>query len=334
MILAVLPALTLPLLTSAPEEPRLELAVETFSEAESGELHVEVTPTLVQESDSLFPSATEDLAIAWPADGEKPTMLDVIVQYGRLTGQRISYQSDTESMLRTIRVPLDRPTTVPASEIQGFIESLMISSDFVMTIQRAADPRIVGVYSLQTAQRNMIRTRALPVKSNDVEMLRSHPAMLFTTAVDLPNTDVRQVSNSMRTMITDANTQQMIPAGNSNTMVITGYGPQVAAMIEQLELIDKSSKRKSPVGVSISHEVIRLEHGNAVELAPIVEEALATAQNIRSAAAMGQGMAQGPNSTKVRVLAVQRLNALVITCTFDQVAEAQMLVSKLDVASK
>ena len=40
--------------------------------------------------------------------------------------------------------------------------------------------------------------------------------------LNLPNTDVRTLTNSMRAMLTDANTQSIIPVGNSNSLILTG----------------------------------------------------------------------------------------------------------------
>jgi hypothetical protein len=64
-----------------------------------------------------------------------------------------------------------------------------------------------------------------------------------TTILDLPNTDVRNLSNSVRTMFTDANTQQIIPVGTSDSLIVTGFGSQVAAVVEMLRLVDEAARR-------------------------------------------------------------------------------------------
>ena len=61
------------------------------------------------------------------------------------------------------------------------------------------------------------------------------------TVLNLPNTDVRTLSNSLRTMLTDANTQQIIPLGNSNSVLLSGFGSNVAALAKMLQFVDEAS---------------------------------------------------------------------------------------------
>jgi len=282
--------------------------------------------------DDLFPVASEDLAIAWPSDGTPPAFLDLVTRYGQLTGQRMLYSAETETYLENARIPLDRPTNVAPVELQGFFESLLFTSDFVLTIERAQHPRLVRVQSLQTAARNQIRSSARYVTTNELELMRAHPALLFTTVIELPNTDVRQVSNSLRTMITDANTMSLLPAGNSNSMVITGFGPLVAGLIEQLKLVDAASVVARP---EILHELVRLRHGNAVEVAPLVTAALHSARAQRGEDVQMQNAGGQPQAPRAgaSVLADARLNALLVSCVADELEAARQVIALLDVAA-
>ena len=65
--------------------------------------------------------------------------------------------------------------------------------------------------------------------------------MIFRMAVHLPNTDVRQLSNSMRTLITDTNVQQMMPAGSSNSLVLIGTGQFLADTVSMFLAIDAAA---------------------------------------------------------------------------------------------
>jgi hypothetical protein len=47
----------------------------------------------------------------------------------------------------------------------------------------------------------------------------------------------------MRTMFTDASTQQIIPVGNTNTLILTGFGGHVASIVRMLQLAEESSAR-------------------------------------------------------------------------------------------
>jgi len=292
-----------------------------------------VPQTVAKASDAqeLFPVATGDLVLEWPADGTAPKLHEVVDRYGQLTGQLMVTTQETRTLLQNARLPLDRPTTVPAADVQSFFESVLIASDFVLTIERAEAPRLVQLHSLLTASRNNIRAKAQQVPAKEIELLRRHPAMLFTTVVDLPNLDVRQVSNSLRTMITDANTMQMLPAGNLTSMVLTGFGPQVADLIEHLHLIDAHSVAPK---VTITHEVIRLQYAVAADTAPLVERALVSAREQRSGIVVGdgpQGQALAMPRPAPSVVADVRLNALLITCPTAELADARRVIALLDV---
>lgn len=281
----------------------------------------------------LFPAATGDLVLEWAADGTPPRLAEVADQYGQLTGQMMVVNSETRNLLQGARLPLDRPTTVPAAEVQSFFESILIASDFALTIVRQEEPRLVQIQSLQTASRNTIRATARIVAANDLAVLRRHPSMLFTTVVDLPNTDVRQLSNSLRTMITDANTMQLLPAGNATSLVITGFGPYVADMVDQVRLIDAHSVVPKVPKMTITHEVIRLQYAVAVDTAALVERALVSAREQRSgptAAVPQQGGNPMPRPAP-SVVADVRLNALLVTCPADELADARRVIALLDV---
>jgi len=289
------------------------------------------TATKTVVANDLFPAATGDLLIEWPADGTPPAMDKLAHRYGELTGQLMVTSQETRNLLQNARLPLDRPTTVPAAEVQSFFESVMFASDFVLTIVRAEAPRLVQIDSLQTASRNNIRAGAHVVATPDLPLLRRHPAMLFTTVVDLPNVDVRQLSNSLRTMITDANTMQMLPAGNASSLVLTAFGPQLADWVEYLRLIDASSVVPK---VTVTHEVIRLQYAIAADTAALVERALASAREQRSGVAAG--VLQPTNTPMMprpapSVVADVRLNALLVTCPADELADARRVVALLDV---
>ena len=74
---------------------------------------------------------------------------------------------------------------------------------------------------------------------------------------------------SMRTMITDANTQQMLPAGNTNSMVLTGFGSNVAALARMLQIVDEASKIEPVIPL---FDVIPLEYASADEIARVLAE--------------------------------------------------------------
>ena len=278
--------------------------------------------------DGLFAPATEALALAWPEGSEGITMLDVVHAYGLVTGQRLAISKDTREILEQTSAPIDRATSVPATEVQGFVEALLRSSNCVLTIDRSSNPRLVGVHSLRSQGRNAIRARAISIDSTRIDVLRRHPAVLFSTVVDLPNVDVRQMSNSLRTLITDANTSQMLPAGSTNSMIVIGFGTNVADRVEELRVIDAASAKTK---VTVSHELVRLKNADAAAIAPLVESALTTSRQLRTPRSQGQQGPQRQGPVLVSVLADSRLNGLLVTCRSEDLEEARAVIAQLDV---
>lgn len=188
-----------------------------------------------------FPTPSAPLEIPAGIGREGYSVWDMMLNYGVATGQHVISNEETLNFLQQARLNLATPMTIPPDQLQTVVESLLVQNDFVLHVVHTGNPRILALTSLNTGARTNIRDSAVFVPSDRLDQLRAHPAMLFTTTVNLPKTDVRQLANSMRTLITDANTQQMLPAGNTNTMLLTGYGSSLADLIEMLKRIDEAS---------------------------------------------------------------------------------------------
>ena len=263
----------------------------------------------------LFPAPSGPMTLESGSSDNPLTYKALMQQYGELTGQFFVVPEDTKDMLGR-PLFLDRTMTVPANEVQSVFEKLLRHGDFVLEPLTKSGPRIVRLTSLLTNQRNNIRSRAIFLGPDELHLAELHPALLVTTVVTLPNVDVRQVSNSMRTMITDANTQQMLPAGNSNSMILVGFGDQVAALSDALKLkndaADSAAKDAQPV-----LEVIRLVNANAESIANLLSAAYAKPE--------GQ---QGPAAPTFS--SDERTNSILISTRVGQLQAIKNLVAKLD----
>ena len=158
------------------------------------------------------------------------------------------------------------------------------------------------------------------------------PATLITTVVNLPNTDVRSLSNTMRQLIADPNTQQMIPAGSSNSFVLTGFGSQVAALARMLKIIDEASAIEV---IEPEFQLIRLEYASADEIATLVEELLDFSSQVSN---RGQGNTpQGPTGalsrgqSEVKILVDPRQNSLLVLALPEDMPRIRDLIAQLDV---
>lgn len=193
--------------------------------------------------DELFPKVSGDLEIKAEGDDGGTTLLDLMAAYSKLTGQNITIGVETRQILGSSHTGLLRSTTIAANQVQSFVEHLLAANDCVLEPIKISEPRLVGVTSLRAKSRNVFRSNAIHIDVADIAIAAQHPAVLWTTSVELQNVDVRHLSNSMRMMLTDAGTQQMIPAGNSDSMILTALGSNLANLVKTLQLVDERSKQ-------------------------------------------------------------------------------------------
>ena len=285
------------------------------------------SPTTTQDdagaADALYPPARSPITIEVSSDGDDTmSMYELAKAYGDVTGQAISATEDTKGMLKNSRVPLDRFIEVPRNEVQTVFESLMLESHFIVAPSGTDEVPIVVIESLVGPGRSGIRNRAISIPSSKImEVGHAHPATILMTTIELPNVDVRQVSNSMRTIITDANTQQMLPAGNSNSMVLIGMGAQIEDMVRSLEAIDDASKL-SGKDTEERIDIVTLKHGNAGQLDAIISRLF------------GLGAQPHPQQGFVRpyvhIASDLRTNAIILRGLESRVDEVRALIESLD----
>ncbi len=247
-----------------------------------------------------------------------------------VTDLQFTWSQDTEGILKSQKVRLLGQKTISKARFYSFFQVMMIISDFVCTEVGEDDIAVIKIDSLQTAARNNLRAGAIYVEPENLADYQDQPATLITTVVTLPNTDVRQVSNSMRTMITDANTQQMLPAGNSNSMVLVGFGSNVVALANMLSIIDEASKSETPTP---EFDMIKLEYAVPDDVASIVEELLEAANQARNQQQQVQG-AQGSinrNQGEAKIIVDSRTSSLLIVALPEEMPRIKELIARLDV---
>ena len=90
----------------------------------------------------------------------------------------------------------------------------------------------------------------------DLDKFADQVATPITTVLHL-DIDARQLTNSLRSLMTDTNSQSAIPVGNTNSVILQGFASNVASLARILRLVDQESARDT--GVTPSFEVIPLE---------------------------------------------------------------------------
>ncbi|MDA1266107.1 MAG: hypothetical protein O2816_13585 [Planctomycetota bacterium] len=250
----------------------------------------------------------------------------------QVTGIAFTYTDETHTFLASTTVRLIGTKTVPKEDFYNFFQILMVIHDFVCSEVGAKPISVIEITSLQTGQRSNLRNGAVFVEPEQLGEYAHQPATLIMTVVNLEHADVRQIGNSLRAMITDPNTQQLIAAGNTNSLVLVGFGSSVVATAKLLEIVDQASEIAE---INPVFEVIPLEYAAADEIASTVEELLDAStrvvqQGARNAAQGATG-AIPQTATEAKIMVDPRTNSLLVMAMPEMLPGIKELVARLDV---
>lgn len=189
-----------------------------------------------------FPTPREGLKLPAATAEAAMTLAELTTEFSRVSGETILIDNKVRQVLQGTTVGLNRALEVPPAEVYFVVETLLVENGLLFSRLSDREPRLLALHSVQNS--GPLRAGALTVPLADLDVWTRHPAFLVTTSIDLPNTDVRTLSNSMRSMLHDANTQQIIPVGNSNTLILTGFGPGVSSLVDMLRATDAAMARE------------------------------------------------------------------------------------------
>jgi len=200
--------------------------------------------TIPVPDNDLFPEPKSGISIRLEP-GKDMKLDELLAEFSKATGLHLVITKEVASILKQTPTGLTDSLEIPKGEVYPVVESLLIQNEVLLMPLTDHEPRLVAVGSMQmSGQRGgSLRNSAIFVPVEAIPAYARHPAILVTTVINLAYTDVRTLSNSMRTMFTDANTQQIIPVGNSNGLILTGFGPSVASIVAMLKSVDDAARR-------------------------------------------------------------------------------------------
>jgi general secretion pathway protein D len=247
-----------------------------------------------------------------------------------------TYSAETASQLAKTTLRMFGKKTIPKSDFYQFFQIMMIINDFVCTKVGPDSLAVILIQSNQPGGRGPTTPKQNQyVMDSDLDRFADQPAVLITTVVDLPNTNVRDLSNSMRQMFQDPQSQQIIPVGQSNSLIITGYGSNVVSIVRMLKFVDEASGRH--VADVPEFDVLPLEFASADEIADTVSDLLDASRRASQTRATGQAQAVGAtanlqsNQAESKIMVDRRTNSLLVMAMPDDMPRIKELVARLDV---
>jgi hypothetical protein len=180
-----------------------------------------------------LPAPTGPLSV--PGSDASYRLIDLVLDFGRVTDQLMLMSEATREQLMNESLQLGPPTEIPAQEVYEFVEGVLVFHGFVIAPLKGGTEPVMGVFG--PSGRQSYRIPRLHVEEKDLPRYARHPALIVTTTVFLENTDVRQLSTSLRGVLTDTNTQTLLPMGSGGLM-LSGTGRFVAQLVEMLRGLD------------------------------------------------------------------------------------------------
>jgi general secretion pathway protein D len=256
------------------------------------------------------------------------------------TGLNFTYNEPTQQVLRGAKLVMFGTKRIPKVDFYAFFQIQMFINDFVCVEVGPPHISVILIQSLQQGQRGAanIRQKAVNVAPENLEAYVDQPATLITTVLYLPNTEARQLSTSLRALLTDNNTQTMLPAGE-HSVILQGFGSYVASLARLLQIVDNESA--SEASILPLFEVIPLEFAAAEDVSSLLEELLeqlrrttTNERNRRRAAAVeGQGVSAPLQTGEVEtaILVDHRTNSLLVMAMPEEMPRIKDLIARLDV---
>jgi general secretion pathway protein D len=267
--------------------------------------------------------------------GENQLTLEAFVKICQtVTNINFTYAPETGTSLKQLKLKMFGTKRVPKADFYSFFQIMMVINDFVCSRIGPEHISVVLISSTNVAGKGNPKRDARQVMPDEVEQYADQPATLITTVIDLPNTDVRTLSNSLRQMFSDQQTQQIIPVGNSNSLIITGFGSDVASIVKMLKFVDDASRRAA--GELPIFETIQLEFASAEEISNTLEELLdasrrAVTGRVQQAGAQGVSAPLQGGNTESKIMVDPRTNSLIVMAMPTDMPRIKELVARLDV---
>ena len=250
------------------------------------------------------------------------------------TGLNFTYAQDTESALQGKTVRLLGTKRIPREDFYSWFQIMLIIENFACVEIGPPHLAVVQIQSLDSASgaRGTIKTKASWVSPEDIEDYADQPATLITTVVTLDNTNVRQLSTNLRPLLQDPATENIMNAGESNSLILTGFGSKIASIVRLLDVIDAADAEVDVMAPIF--DIVPLEFASADDIADLLDQLLEAQRNAVTQARQDRNAGQPQATTRpaeTKVLVQDRTNSLLIMAMPEEMPMIKEMIARLDV---
>jgi len=238
------------------------------------------------------------------------------------------------SELSGVTIQILGPVTVKQDKFENFFQAILKSYGFlVVGYGSDGSGEFLEIVKLQAGGRGNagggvdVRSQAPTVQLEVIEAFRNNPATLITTSIPLRYIDARSAVSTFQSFFSQT-TEAIRAVENSNSLVITGFGTNVWAAWELVQLVDVPPFKPEP-----TFEKRILEFRAVDEVEPVLTELLNASQGLRQGQTAGaqQPGAAGLREVEPRIIVDGGANALILIGESDVVARMQTWIDVLDV---
>lgn len=177
-------------------------------------------------------------AIQIPVSGM--TVWDLICGLEADTDTRFVVDDGIREFLAESHLAFSQVVDVPPDSRWSVAETFVAEQGGSFELLRGTGPRLIAIR--MAPHQTGFRSRF--VDSDDLDRFSEHPASQIMTVLEAPNTDVRNLSNSLRVLTLDPNQLSIVAAGNSDSIVVRGRASAVLEAVRMIRAIDSPDAAK------------------------------------------------------------------------------------------
>ncbi|HET6203959.1 MAG TPA: secretin N-terminal domain-containing protein [Planctomycetota bacterium] len=249
----------------------------------------------------------------------------------RTTQLNFTWRQDAEQLLKGTKVKLIGTKKIPKNpdRFYAFFQTMLKINDFVCLEVGKPPLQVILLVSLRGTDRNILKQSATYILPDEIERYADKPGALVTALVPLQHLDATRAAQNLRPFFTDPNLENVTTIGNSNSLLLTAFGPTVAALARLLELIDVPAVEPEP-----AFDIVPLENASASEIEPILRELLERRRTGGGVVVRGEGatapLTSGGSQEEVKVLTDPRTNSLLVLAPADRMPAVKEMIARLD----
>jgi general secretion pathway protein D len=272
--------------------------------------------------------------INFSQDPQEAVSLEQFVQIcQQATGLNFTYNDQTRDSLKQAFAIMVGPKHIPKAQFYEFFQIQMFINEFVCVTVGPPSISVILIQNVKGASAGTLRQKAIYVPPENLSEYEDQPATLITTVLSLSNTDTKTLSTSLRGLLTDNNTQTLLSAGE-HSVVLQGFGSNIAALARLLELVDKESRIQDDN--TTTFDVVPLEYAAPEDVADLIEQLLeasrkSSSRRVSPGAEQGTSGALGGGDVEAKILVDRRTNSLLIMALRDEMPRIRDLIARLDI---